>query len=282
MRSSADENLTGLILDLRNNPGGLVGAAIDTAALFLKPGLEILTVRGRNGPKKTETVPPSAQPYSFKLAILINGKTASAAEIVTGAIEDHDRATVLGEPSYGKGLVQAVFPLSENTGLALTTALYYTPSGRSIQKPLDPGKFELATATAHPNAQSTFKTDSGRLVAGGGGIQPDEVVLPEGLNRLRAVLEASASFANFATEYLRTHKVERDLEISPALADQFRAFLYARQIEPNLSEWTREQSFIYGRLKAEIVNQAFGVEEGDKVEAGRDPVIQKAIEKLGP
>ena len=275
------KNLAGLVLDLRNNPGGLVGAAIDTASLFLQPGADILTVRGRNAPEKTESVPSTAQPYAFKLAILINEKTASAAEIVTGALQDHDRAVVLGEPSYGKGLVQAVFPLGENTGLALTTALYYTPSGRSIQKPLDPGKFELAAATAHPNAKSTFKTDSGRTVEGGGGIRPDEVVLPEGLNRFRAVLEGSASFANFATEYLRTHKVERDVEVTPEMADLFRTFLYARQIQPNLAEWIHEQSFIYSRVKVEIINQAIGVEEGDKVEAERDPVIQRALEALG-
>ena len=96
-------------------------------------------------------MPTIATPYGFKLAILVNGKTASASEIVSGAMQDHDRATIIGEPSYGKGLVQSVFPLTQNTGLALTTALYYTPSGRSIQKPLDASRFELAATTAHPN-----------------------------------------------------------------------------------------------------------------------------------
>ena len=172
------DRMVGLVLDLRNNPGGLVTAALDTAALFLKPGAKIVTVRGRHVPEKSETVPSIAMPYGFKLAILVNEKTASASEIVTGAMQDHDRATVLGEPSYGKGLVQSVFPLSQNTGLALTTALYYTPSGRSIQKPLDAARFELAATTAHPNTASVFHTDSGRVVTGGGGIQPDYRGLP--------------------------------------------------------------------------------------------------------
>src|ERR1019366_1815189 len=128
------DRLAGLVLDLRNNPGGLVTAALETASLFLQPGQTILTVRGRHVPEKAEKVHASAKPYGFKLAILINGKTASASEIVTGALQDHDRATVLGEPSFGKGLVQTVYPLSEHTGLALTTARYYTPSGRLIQR----------------------------------------------------------------------------------------------------------------------------------------------------
>ena len=107
------DRLAGLVLDLRNNPGGLVTAALETASLFLQPGQTILTVRGRHVPEKAEKVQASAKPYGFKLAILINGKTASASEIVTGALQDHDRATVLGEPSFGKGLVQTVFPLSQ-------------------------------------------------------------------------------------------------------------------------------------------------------------------------
>ncbi len=97
------DRLSGLVLDLRNNPGGLVTAALDTASLFLKPGQKIVTVRGRHTAEKSETVPSIAMPYGFKLAILVNEKTASAAEIVTGAMQDHDRAVVLGEPSYGKG-----------------------------------------------------------------------------------------------------------------------------------------------------------------------------------
>src|SRR5215471_11757830 len=157
------DRLAGLVLDLRGNPGGLVTAAVETASLFLQPGMKIVTVRGRNVPAKNDVVPDGATPYGFKLAILVNEKTASASEIVSGAMQDHDRATILGAPSFGKGLVQSVFPLTEGAGLALTTALYYTPSGRSIQKPLDATRFELGPTTAHPNTRSEFHTDKGRV-----------------------------------------------------------------------------------------------------------------------
>src|SRR5581483_3336729 len=196
------EKLRGLVLDLRDNPGGIVPAALETASLFLQPGQLILTVRGRAGEPEEIKVPDGVKPFQLPLAVIVNGKTASASEIVAGALQDHDRATIVGEPTFGKGLVQRVLELSEGTGLALTTALYYTPSGRSIQKPLDTEKFELGATTQHPNQQSEFHTDKGRLVTGGGGIQPDIVVQPEGMNRLRAVLDASASFPNFATQYL--------------------------------------------------------------------------------
>jgi carboxyl-terminal processing protease len=274
------DRLTGLVLDLRNNPGGLVTAATGMSSLFLQPGAKIVTVRGRHVPEKSEVVPSIATPYGFKLAILLNEKSASASEIVSGAMQDHDRATIIGVPSFGKGLVQSVYPLAEGNGLALTTALYYTPSGRSIQKPLNT-RFELSGTTTHPNKETAFHTDKGRSVTGGGGIQPDIVVYPPAMNRLRAVLDASASFTNFATDYLRTHTLSPDFEVTPQLLDELRAFLSDRQIRPGVSEWLGEREFITNRLKTELFNQAFGVEKGDEIEAQRDPVILKAIEVLG-
>jgi carboxyl-terminal processing protease len=275
------DRLSGLVLDLRNNPGGVVTAALETASLFLQPGQKIFTVRGRHVPEKSEVVPTVAKPYGFKLAVLINGKTASASEIVTGALQDHDRATVFGEPSYGKGLVQSVFPLSEHTGLALTTALYYTPSGRSIQKPLDVTRFELGGATAHPNQQAEFHTDKGRVVTGGGGIQPDIVVIPPPMDRLRAALEGSGSFTSFATEYLQKNKITTDFEVTPQVLDEFHFFLATHNIQPRVAEWLQARDFITNRLKTEIFNLAFGVEKGDEIDAQRDPVIQRALEAVG-
>ncbi len=273
-------NLHGLVLDLRNNPGGLLGAALDTASLFLNPDQTVLTIKGRNVKESIEKVPTDAKPYTFPVAILLNSKSASASEIVAGALQDHDRATILGEPSYGKGLVQSVFPLSNSTGIALTTALYYTPSGRSIQKALkDRGEeFALTGTTAHPNTRADFKSDKGRPLEGGGGIIPDIVVQQDIVTRLHAALEGSGSFPQFATEFLKTHKVTEALEVTPQLLDQFQAWLSERQIQPSINEWSRERPFIENRLKTEIFNQSLGVAKGDEVEAKRDPVILKAVE----
>ena len=274
------DRLAGLVIDMRNNPGGVLTAAVQMVSLFLQPGMKIVTVRGRHVPETTETVPTIATPYGFKLAILVNERSASAAEVVSGAMQDHDRATILGASSFGKGLVQSVYPLTQGTGLALTTALYYTPSGRSIQKPLDAARFGLAATTAHPNKESEFRTDKGRLVTGGGGIQPDIVVYPPDTNRLRNVLDASASFTNFATEFLRDHKIDAEFEVTGDMLDRFRVFLSDRQIRPSVAEWSAEREFISNRLKTEVFNQAFGVEKGDEVEAQRDPVILKALEAI--
>ncbi len=271
------DRLAGLVIDLRNNPGGVLKAAVQMVSLFLQPGMKIVTVRGRHVTETTENVPTIATPYGFKLAILVNEKSASAAEIVSGAMQDHDRATILGVASFGKGLVQSVYPLTQGTGLALTTALYYTPSGRSIQKPLDAARFGLGAATAHPNKESEFRTDKGRLVTGGGGIQPDIVVYPPDTNRLRTVLDASASFTNFATEFLRDHKIDAEFEVTGEMLDQFRVFVSDREIRPSVAEWSAEREFFSNRLKTEVFNQAFGVEKGDEVEAQRDPVILRAL-----
>lgn len=133
------------MLDLRNNPGGIVEPAMQTASMFLQPGQRILYVRGRAKKEEEITVPNGAPPYTFPVSILINGKTASAAEIVSAALQDNHRAKVFGQRSFGKGLVQSVYPLSQNSGMALTVAFYYSPNGRNIQRPLK--NVQLSTET---------------------------------------------------------------------------------------------------------------------------------------
>ncbi|MCS6954097.1 MAG: S41 family peptidase [Bryobacterales bacterium] len=257
------DSLTGLVLDLRNNPGGLLPAALETASLFLQPGQTILTVRGRAVEPREEKVPAGARSYRFPVAVIINERTASAAEIVAGSLQDHKRAVIVGEPSFGKGLVESVYPLSEGTGVALTTAYYYTPSGRSIQRPL-PG----------------HRLAEGRSGARGG-IQPDVVAYPESLTRLQIVLDATGSFTAFATDYVRTHPgVTEQFEVSPDLLDDFRVFLAQRKIQPSIGEWSAARPWIENRLKTEIFNLALGVAKGDEVEAQRDPQIQAALRAL--
>jgi carboxyl-terminal processing protease len=269
------EQLKGLVLDLRNNPGGVVQAALEGAALFLKPGQTILSVKGRSVKEETAEVPKLARPYAFPMAVLINEKTASASEILTGALQDHDRATIIGTPSYGKGLVQNVFTLTGNTGLALTTAFYYTPSGRSIQKPLKSGQLEIETA------KREYKTDSGRTVVGGGGIQPDAIVPPEPQTRLRIALDASGVMTSFATEYTRIHKIDESFEVTPAVVDEFQVYASEHGIQPPVGEWSREHEWVQNRLKQEIFNQGVSIEKGDEIEAQRDPQVQAAVARLG-
>ena len=211
--------------------------------------------------------------------MLVNDHTASAAEIVAGALQDNDRATLIGTPTFGKGLVQHVFPLSEETGLALTTAFYYAPSGRSLQKPLHGGELDAATRTV---ARPEFKTASGRIVRGGGGIEPDIIASPELPGRLAVFLEASALYTAFATDWLGRHRAEvrRDLDITPAILDEFQLFLSQRHVRPNLSNWTEVRELMRSRLKQEILNQSLGVEAGDEIEVRRDPLLRRALEKM--
>ena len=271
--------LKGLVLDLRNNPGGFLPPALETAAMFLKPAQKLLSVRGRKAKAEDVDVPKEVQPYTFPLAVLINEKSASGSEIVAGALQDHDRATVVGGPSFGKGLVQSVYPLSQATGLALTTAFYYTPSGRSIQKQL-PGQIaEAIGQTAERKGE--FKTDSGRAVQGGGGIQPDIVVGPPGQSRLEVVIEASGSLTNFATEIARRGGVTPQFEVTNALLDEFKVWLSERNIRPPVGDWSRDQDWIRHRLKQEIFNQSLGVAKGDEVEAQNDPVVKEALRSIG-
>lgn len=271
--------LEALVLDLRDNPGGLLPAALEVAAMFLPAKSLLVSVRGRGGEREQIRVPEGFSSYGFRLAVLINERSASGSEILAGALQDHDRAVIVGAPSFGKGLVQSVYPLSAGTGLALTTAFYYTPSGRSIQKPLRHA--QLAGKWADQAERQEYRTDSGRPVTGGGGIRPDHLVLPEAPTRLRMVLEATGSFTSFATEALRKHRpLPEDFEVSPELLDEFQTYLAQRSIQPSVSEWSADREWIRSRLKQEIYNQAFGVARGDEVEIRRDPAVRRAAELL--
>jgi carboxyl-terminal processing protease len=269
-------DLHGLVIDLRDNPGGAVQAAVGVASLFLKPGQLVFTIRGRNEQKEESRVPELARPYTFPVAILMNGMSASASEILAGALQDHDRAAILGETSYGKGIVQNVFPLSGNSGLALTIAFYYTPSGRSLQKPLESGSLNVA-AKATPG---TFHTDSGRAVRGGGGIQPDIPIDPAPVSRLVTALDASGALTAFAGEYVQAHEIPANFDVTPDLLDQLRVFLSQRQIQPGIAEWLRDRDLIQSKLRQEIVNLKFGVEKGDEIEMRRDAVVRRALQSL--
>jgi carboxyl-terminal processing protease len=228
--------------------------------LFLKPGQVIMSVRGRSVGTDEVKVPAATTPYAFPVAVLVNNKTASASEIVAGALQDHKRGVVIGEQSYGKGLVQSVMPLSHGSAMALTTAFYYTPSGKSIQRSL-PGQLAQTTTGG-----------------GSGGVTPDQIVYPETMTRFRAVLDATGSFTTFATDYLqRVRTIPENFVLTPAILDEFQSMLSSRNIRPGLAEWSRERDWIQNRLKQEILNQGVGVAKGDEVELERDPVALAAV-----
>lgn len=254
--------LKGLILDLRNNPGGVVGAAIETASLFLKPGQRIFSVRGRSKETENVDVAADAKGYAFPLAVLVNEKSASASEIIAASMQEHRRGFVLGQPTYGKGLVQSVFPLSNKSALALTVAYYYTPEGRSLQRPLRDSQIDATLSTT------------------AGGLRPEYPVAPEAQTRLRIALDASGSFTTFATEFTRREKVTPEFTVSNSLLDTFRGWLGERRIQPGVSQWLSDVAWIRNRLRQEILNQGVSVERGDEVELERDPVVNRALDLI--
>lgn len=196
------EGMQHLILDLRSNPGGSLDAAIGVADTFLAKGNLIVTTRGRTpSSHSTLSAPGHHKPFEGAVVVLVNEGSASASEIVAGAIQDHDRGLVLGEVTWGKGLVQTVFSVRD-TGLALTTARYYTPSGRSIQRDYE-SFFDYITHRNGSDGKDIYATDAGRTVLGGGGITPDVTLSSRTLSAGLARLYGSSAFFRFAIDLLR-------------------------------------------------------------------------------
>jgi len=284
LRELNTQDLKGLVVDLRGNPGGLLSEGVGVSEMFLQRGQLIVSHRGRSSKEKQYVASRNNRGSSVPLVVVINRTSASAAEIVSGAIQDHDRGLIVGEPSFGKGLVQTVYPLSENTGLALTTAKYYTPSGRLIQRnysgvSLYDYTFQKEGGKA---AQSEVKTtDAGRTVYGGGGITPDVEVAEATLNTFQQTLARKYAFFNFARRYLAENKtISRDFEVTQPVLDRFRRFLGEEQIDFREVDLTENQAYIKGQIKEELVLSVFGMEDAYRVEVVTDPQIRKAIELL--
>ena len=270
--------LKGLVLDLRNNHGGVVDAAIDVASLFLPPGTLVMTARGRSSPEKAYRTTPAPKQFDLPMAILVNGDTASAAEVLAAALQEHDRALIAGEPTYGKGVVQSVVPLSENTGLALTTAQYFTPSGRSIQRPL-PGT-ALATPGRELDAGANsrhFSTDDGRPLAPSGGIAPDVVIPSRKFDPWLTFLDQTGTFTNFAAEYLTLHgRGKSSLEPDDAMLADFKEFLGREGVRAPEQYWESDQNYLKLKIKVELINLVSGLSSGEEVETKGDPQVQQA------
>jgi carboxyl-terminal processing protease len=282
--------LNGLILDLRSNPGGLLNEAVNMSDKFLQKGQIVVSQRGRAFPDQVYRAAHGEDGANkFPIVVLVNRNTASAAEIVSGALQDHDRALIVGETTFGKGLVQTVFQVSENTGLALTTYHYYTPSGRLIQRDYQ-GVSLYDYYWVRNDAKKADKsntevklTDSGRTVYGGGGITPDEKVDsgifdPLNYNRFQNSLLTHYAFFDFSKHYFATHAaIPHDFVVDDAILDQFKAFLKANQIDYTDTDIAAVQDWVRASIKTELFTSQFGQLEGLKVRAQADPEIAKAI-----
>jgi len=280
--------LKGLILDLRQNPGGLLSEGVGVADKFLKKGQVIVSHHGRSSPEKVYRAAHGNGGKDYPLVVLVNRGTASAAEIVAGAIQDHDRGLIVGETTFGKGLVQTVYPLSENTGLALTTAKYYTPSGRLIQREYTGVSLYDYYYNSRDNSDGTpptpsrevKMTDSGRTVYGGGGINPDIVIAPIKSNKFEDTLLQKYAFFNFAKHYVIDHKVAQSFQVDDAVMQEFRKFLDMQQIPYTEADLAENNDWIRSNIKAELFVNEFGNQEGLKVHAETDPAVQKALDLL--
>jgi carboxyl-terminal processing protease len=276
-------SLKGLVLDLRNNPGGLLSQAVEVCDHLLSKGQTIVSQRGRAYPDQNYTATHGNDGKAFPIVVLVNRNTASAAEIVSGALQDHDRALIVGETTFGKGLVQTVYNLSENTGLALTTYHYYTPSGRLIQRnysgvSLYDYYYNHAGAQPADNTNREVKmTDSGRTVYGGGGITPDEKIDGLKSNRFQDELAFKSAFFHFAPRYLSSRTVDHSFQVDDGVMADFKKFLTDQEIAWTEKDITENQDWLKVNIKEKILTSQFGQLQGLRTLADWDPQIQKAL-----
>jgi carboxyl-terminal processing protease len=290
-----------LVLDLRDNPGGPLDQAIAVSNRFLRQGQPIVETRGR--------VPNANEQYranqrggytDVPLVVLVNRQSASAAEIVTGAMQDHDRGLVVGETTFGKALVQSVYPIANGAGLALTTGRYYTPSGRMIQRPWD-GSFDeylmysqrdQDPGRTHSPADLKY-TDGNRKVYGGGGVEPDHFVPGpvEGFNptRFSRGLISRQAFVGFAERFTKegdprpgarsaaVHRVAPGWVLTDAMVAEFRGYLDEMRMRIDEPSFATDLAFIKAMIHFEVDVDLFGVEEARRVFSRVDPQLQAAL-----
>jgi carboxyl-terminal processing protease len=289
-----------LVFDLRDNPGGPLDQAIRIANRFLTRGDMIVYTRGRV-PNANQDYRGTDDPdFTGPMMVLTSRNSASASEIVSGSLQDHDRALVVGETTFGKALVQSVYTISEKAGLALTTGRYFTPSGRMIQRPWDNAFDEYLTYTLreqtgereHAAAQLKY-TDAGRKVYGGGGIEPDKFFLGpvQGFNptRFGRSLVARSAFANFAERYTAEgdtrmsaasegkRRLARGFAVTDATLADFKTFLQGEKIKVDEAAFAKDLDFIKAMIHYDIDVALFGVSEAQKNLIAKDPQAQFAL-----
>jgi carboxyl-terminal processing protease len=281
--------LDGLIIDLRNNGGGLLNQAVGMGDMFLDKGETIVSHHGRASAQRTYAAIHGNQGLDVPLIVLVNGQSASASEIVSGAIQDHDRGLIVGENSFGKGLVQTQYPLSEDTALLLTTARYYTPSGRLIQRDYK----NVSLYDYHYNPQPPTKpevklTDSRRQVFGGGGITPDDVVaapkpddFQTNLLRRGVFYSDPQGVGDFTRFYLgEKPEVTKDFVTNDDVIREFKKYLDKEKIKYTDADIAANLIWLKWQIKREVFTSVFGLTDGYKVELQDDPQLDKAIEMM--
>jgi len=287
-----------LILDLRGNPGGLLPEGIAVSSLFLDPGQEVVSTRGRAEGATQQFTDSDPQRYAdLPIVVLVNGQSASASEIVAGALQDHDRALVIGTPTYGKGLVQTMFRLSNDAALKITTAKWYTPSGRSIQRQArdeqdQENQVDSAAVrpdTTKPKPDQIFHTDHGRVVLGGGGIIPDVLIRPDSATEVavrllnaalgKNVAKYTDALAAYALDLRARHAVDSPtFQFTPDLRAGFLALLARRGVTLDERTETAVQGFLDEQIGYEIAQLSFGRSGGIRRLFDVDPVLERAQE----
>ncbi len=279
-------DLKGLVFDLRDNPGGLLSQAVEVCDHLLTKGQTIVSQRGRAYPDQVYTAQRGNNGKTFPIVVLVSRGTASAAEIVSGALQDHDRALIVGQTTFGKGLVQTVYNLSENTGLALTTYHYYTPSGRLIQRNYEGVSlydyYYNHAGALPPNKtnQEVKLTDSGRTVYGGGGITPDEKIDPNKANHFQETLLFKDVFFHFAPVYLANRTVDKNFQVDEVALTEFKQYLASQNISYTQADLDGVSDWLKASIKDKIEAIQFGESVGLRVRADWDPEIQKALSFL--
>jgi carboxyl-terminal processing protease len=309
IESLRQQGMQRLLLDLRNNGGGLLDQAIAVADNFVPDGAMVVETRGRTRDSFASYTDTGAHPaLDLPLVVLVNRGTASAAEIVSGSIQDHDMGLIVGTPTWGKGLVQTVYNLPYGAGMALTTARYYTPTGRLIQRDYssfydyytynpeveeegdgegeDAAESDAADAATESPAHDgpVYYTDLGRKVYGGGGITPDVIVEAEELTPYSQFLISRNAHFDFAVDYTRRHDVQsKDWTPGPEVLDQFEKWLVSEELstEDEVAEAfenpdTRADALL--RIRAEVFNAKWGQDASHRVRAQGDHQIQRALD----
>jgi carboxyl-terminal processing protease len=281
--------LDGLIIDLRNNGGGLLNQAVGMCDMFLDKNELVVSHRGRSSPERPYYAVRGNQGIEVPLIVLVNGQSASASEIVSGAIQDHDRGLIVGETSFGKGLVQTQFPLSENTALLLTTARYYTPSGRLIQRDYkNETLYDYHYNPKPPQAPEVKLTDTGRQVYGQGGITPDVAAAAPKPDDFEQLLERRGVFyplpqsvGDFVRYYLgEKPDITKDFVVDDAVLAQFRKYLGEQHITFLESDIQQNLPWLKWEIKREVFTTVFGLNDGYRVALENDPQLDKAIASI--